>query len=464
MKMRPFLTFFEENEWIQANRLNQHVERPVERVAEKYAIYYVYLSAPGISLEEYVAQHSILFCTSLEELKDEFLRLREIMISVFRVMQYLWRNKSDNVDIHAKNFFVDDNGRVTLIDLETLNLESYDIRTTAYWIDSMKFDSQRVKDIRRIGLLYVYLLGEANLYTDSMTAPEIIELTEVILKPLLSIEKLHELLYEMLVQKDPDERRILILLTELRVKPAVLQERSLEKKSIDGRRQNFSDFVEILRAKTNPSNMEHILLCALSGEEVDVEGNIKKLVIRLDSLSTGLDGIAGLLILCSTRYKEYGSYISACGDEIRKRLIVRRKSKLILMYRDSSYVSPYISDGVSGIIFAYTLLPEEYWPTFLVEICESIAKPYAKSFDYFHGLLGITDTILDVGLKMRDKDLVTKGMLMLDQLKSISNISKSKLPMTKYVGTAEKITNQHIFMKLISRFKTMGTNKSENMF
>ena len=49
--------------------------------------------------------------------------------------------------------------------------------------------------------------------------------------------------------------------------------------------------------------------------------------------------------------------------------------------------------------------PKEFWPDFLEQLCESVAKPYAKTFDYFHGLLGITDTILEVGTRMHNKTL-----------------------------------------------------------
>lgn len=273
-------TYFDENEWKVANQVQNYVEQPVERMAEKHSIYYVYVKSEGISVEEYMGKHSILFAKNAVQLESEFAKLKKIMINVLNIMKYLWTLGFENVDVHARNFLIGKDESVVLIDLETLNLDSYEIKTPAYWFPAMTLDSRHVKDIRRMGLLFVYLFGEENLYTEKMSISQIIELVDIELNPVAFIEGLKELLQELLLKKNPSVDKVSELLKSLDIKassglpdlPLKLEEYSRE--------DAVKHFMSVLKLKKERTQLENELItistCSSQSIDMEIRKQIKK--------------------------------------------------------------------------------------------------------------------------------------------------------------------------------------------
>lgn len=158
-------------------------------------------------------------------------------------------------------------------------------------------------------------------------------------------------------------------------------------------------------------------------------------------------------MLCSTNYIRYESDINTCSKEIDRRIIQRDGSVLLLMGRGALYSSPYVLDGTAGVILAYSNLPKRFWPVNLLKICLGIARPFAKTFDYLHGLLGITDTVIQISLELQNDKLFNRALAMLVQLKRINDTFVEGIPMTKYVSDEERKMNQRILERMIHKYQ-----------
>ncbi|MDY4761281.1 hypothetical protein [Streptococcus thoraltensis] len=115
----------------------------------------------------------------------------------------------------------------------------------------------------------------------------------------------------------------------------------------------------------------------------------------------GLDGLAGSLILlnessCDEDIISYG--IKKLIDNI----IDTQNGKMIKINNNTA--SPYLSNGSAGVIKALLNIDPQKYQKIIEELSNSLTVSFAQRPDYWNGMLGIANTLLDVYTITKNKN------------------------------------------------------------
>ena len=117
----------------------------------------------------------------------------------------------------------------------------------------------------------------------------------------------------------------------------------------------------------------------------------------------GLDGLAGILILlnespCNEDIILYG--INKLVDNI----IDTKNGKMIKI--NSNTASPYLSNGSAGVIKALLNIDSQKYQQVIEILSDGITASFAQRPNYWNGMLGIADTLLDVYTITHNKNYI----------------------------------------------------------
>ncbi|USS88878.1 hypothetical protein [Fructilactobacillus cliffordii] len=426
------VTSFKENGWKFSNRFSSFTEQPIDKIEEQHSIFYIYKKINGISLTNYVGLNSFVLGNTVNKRQDLFNDEKSIIHKIYKLINLFHENNMVNIDIHPDNIFVTNNGNIKFIDMETVNIFNYQIRTPQYWDNNMKNDSNQIQDLRRFGFLVMFLLGQANKYHNSLNIIKMIDLTEQLLKPFGEICFLKKVLYELLYNSVPDKKKINLYLDSMHL--------NNNHENIEKNCTFQSDFkLIILRAirsliYSNPDD----IICFL--DDVfnknlhslnQIKDFLNEKIKDISKLNTGFSGIGGLLAICSINEVFFNDFIKLINKEIICRIVKERGNLYVLVNNDDGYIDPYLSDGMSGFLLSQTLISKKKWIKETKDLCKSLCVPYAKTFDYLNGLLGITDMLLAISIKASDYDTRKVGLENLYQINKIKNICGGNIPLIK---------------------------------
>ena len=329
------------------NNKNLNTPKAIKRVEEKYSIFYVYSYVYGSSLENFPAL--VRFMESASKDKSEILKnIVSQLLNSIRELSFLG---IDKLDIHPGNFILSNN-KLFWIDLDYCESKTPLFQTGGFWISQFSNETADIQNLRRLGLLILYLLGDINFFvcqSNNLDRGYYLSLQKS-LKEKINLNICKVAIY-LLDNINPQIEEALTMLEEKEVRKV---------KSV------INDYLKV-----------HFSL----EKSFDYK--------NLESLHTGLKGIGRLVVENVT--PELHSEIK---KEIRNRISKFEKRTLVKRLGKGNVYSPYIDEGTSGLIWGMLQNTKQWEFEECLEILDALCFDDAKSPGLVSGILGITYVLL----------------------------------------------------------------------
>ena len=329
------------------NNKNLNIPKAIEKIEEKYSIFYVYAYVQGNSLENFPALVRFMESTS----KDKSEILKNIILQLLNSIRELSFLGIDKLDIHPGNFIISNN-KLFWIDLDYCESQTPLFQTRGFWISQFSNETADIQNLRRLGLLILYLLGDINFFvcqSNNLDRGYYLSLQKS-LKEKINLNICKVAIY-LLDNINPQIEEALTILEEKEVRKV---------KSV------INDYLKVHFSIGKSFNYKN-----------------------LDSLHTGLKGIGRLVAenVTPELYLEIKKEIRNRISKFQKRTLVKRLGK-------GNVYSPYIDEGTSGLIWGMLQNTKQWEFEECLEILDALCFDDAKSPGLVSGILGITYVLL----------------------------------------------------------------------
>lgn len=329
------------------NNKNLNIPKAIEKIEEKYSIFYVYAYVKGNSLENFPALVRFMESTS----KDKSEILKNIILQLLNSIRELSFLGIDKLDIHPGNFIISNN-KLFWIDLDYCESQTPLFQTRGFWISQFSNETADIQNLRRLGLLILYLLGDINFFvcqSNNLDRGYYLSLQKS-LKEKINLNICKVAIY-LLDNINPQIEEALTILEEKEVRKV---------KSV------INDYLKVHFSIGKSFNYKN-----------------------LDSLHTGLKGIGRLVAenVTPELYLEIKKEIRNRISKFQKRTLVKRLGK-------GNVYSPYIDEGTSGLIWGMLQNTKQWEFEECLEILDALCFDDAKSPGLVSGILGITYVLL----------------------------------------------------------------------
>ena len=329
------------------NNKNLNIPKAIEKIEEKYSIFYVYAYVKGNSLENFPALVRFMESTS----KDKSEILKNIILQLLNSIRELSFLGIDKLDIHPGNFIISNN-KLFWIDLDYCESQTPLFQTRGFWISQFSNETADIQNLRRLGLLILYLLGDINFFvcqSNNLDRGYYLSLQKS-LKEKINLNICKVAIY-LLDNINPQIEGALTILEEKEVRKV---------KSV------INDYLKVHFSIGKSFNYKN-----------------------LDSLHTGLKGIGRLVAenVTPELYLEIKKEIRNRISKFQKRTLVKRLGK-------GNVYSPYIDEGTSGLIWGMLQNTKQWEFEECLEILDALCFDDAKSPGLVSGILGITYVLL----------------------------------------------------------------------
>jgi len=329
------------------NNKNLNIPKAIEKIEEKYSIFYVYAYVQGNSLENFPALVRFMESTS----KDKSEILKNIIFQLLNSIRELSFLGIDKLDIHPGNFIISNN-KLFWIDLDYCESQTPLFQTRGFWMSQFSNETANIQNLRRLGLLILYLLGDINFFvcqSNNLDRGYYLSLQKSLKEKInLNISKVAIYLLDNI---NPQIEEALTILEEKEVRE--------------------------VKSAINNYLKDHFL----TEKPLDYK--------KLDSLHTGLKGI-GRLVAENVTPELY----SEIKTEIRNRISKFEKRTLVKRLGKGNVYSPYIDEGTSGLIWGMLQNTKQWEFEECLEILDALCFDDAKSPGLVSGILGITYVLL----------------------------------------------------------------------
>lgn len=329
------------------NNKNLNIPKAIEKIEEKYSIFYVYAYVQGNSLENFPALVRFMESTS----KDKSEILKNIIFQLLNSIRELSFLGIDKLDIHPGNFIISNN-KLFWIDLDYCESQTPLFQTRGFWMSQFSNETANIQNLRRLGLLILYLLGDINFFvcqSNNLDRGYYLSLQKS-LKEKINLNICKVAIY-LLDNINPQIEEALTILEEKEVRE--------------------------VKSAINNYLKDHFL----TEKPLDYK--------KLDSLHTGLKGI-GRLVAENVTPELY----SEIKTEIRNRISKFEKRTLVKRLGKGNVYSPYIDEGTSGLIWGMLQNTKQWEFEECLEILDALCFEDAKSPGLVSGILGITYVLL----------------------------------------------------------------------
>ncbi|MGV3011402.1 class III lanthionine synthetase LanKC N-terminal domain-containing protein [Streptococcus thoraltensis] len=431
---KPFILFFDnvekrnlrKNEYQISQRIENYIPTPLEKVKEWINTYYIYEYIDGVNLISYTTPLTLFSYKTTTE-KDNAKKFKQFLAVInhlFKLVDYFHENNIILNDIHADNFLIDSND-IYFIDLEA----SYEYKSNPivgiYNSNSLKNWNNidgKVSDCHKIGNMILYLIGRLQIKS---------KLTN-------ELNILNNLLQFYGIESNLDRLIGYLFTPSASIKTA----KKILKQINVNVRYNGKFFVNkkltILKKQLISLNLS---TPSLSLNEYIYSNNLnyKKYLKYLDNpiylryfidseKILGLDGLAGSLILlnessCDEDIISYG--IKKLIDNI----IDTQNGKMIKINNNTA--SPYLSNGSAGVIKALLNIDPQKYQKIIEELSNSLTVSFAQRPDYWNGMLGIANTLLDVYTITKNKNYLKFAKNLI--INSSYYLDSNRLPKNEFI-------------------------------
>lgn len=304
-------------------KLKSFMAKPIEIVEEPHSSFFVYEYINGENLQFIPSSPKYVVENKSEDL---IFMLQQLIITVKNINKYI-----DKIDIHPNNF-VWTGQKITYIDLET-PIGEEQFKTDNYWLDSFNEETNTVKNIRKIGMIILFFMGDINYF----------------------------------LFKNKNIERALLLALQKTVNnelPINLYQSAVY--SLLNKKPNFDELVKILTYKF---------------DSIDI--NIFKVNNNLldpDSAETGFNGLGSLI--------ENGLDENKIENSLSKRILLYDQKIFLKRQAQENQISPYFSDGLAGLAIAIINRQDLQLNNYL-KYFDGLTITDGKSPGFYEGLLGI---------------------------------------------------------------------------
>lgn len=401
-------------------------ESAVDSFSEWINDYYVYEFVSGISLDEFVAKpNSGLFMNDALDIHQNTSTLNhliQIMKNIFDVVQMAHAKNIILNDIHPSNFIVKSDDSVKFIDYElsfkTSDLSHISAGTPGYYLSSWPHDLW-VQDFRKVGMLFLFLLGGTNkLITEYFdTAYAISTTTKLLHAKGLTVVGLSELLNYLLLGSDLNDATVRSMLETLNVQNNVpsdifepintllMQVITTNESLVNG--IPFVDSTALNQwFNSRSSKIEVQIVQGVNHQITTLNEN------WIQNITLGIQGISGLILLLQ-QFKPSTELVNAKKQLISLLLDSIEKSPFGLsapVYANGiKYYSPYLIDGNMGIIVALLSENSDNYDMLIDELLDVSKNEFTKQPTYLNGLMGIAHVCFEVAIKKNDAQLLSRA-------------------------------------------------------
>lgn len=401
-----------------SDKYPDHYARPIQVVEERFSTFFIYEKSTAEVLVKFPAKKSPLI---VKKPRKSMEIINSIIIDTLNDINSIHDNGYENIDISSANLAW--NGKnVVWLDLDSFhsvqdNVSSW-VKTPGFWLDYFIDDDQRVRDIRKVALLFMFLIGKQNVSVTRNYNVEksILMLARWMNQLTIPIHNVFGAAY-LLDHHNP--------------------EISVAKEMINS--QTFE--------KLNTSNLEHVIQKLLYQEKVTL-GDSQTLLLNateaevleyvkyminngsLNKQSIGLAGLAGILWkLSKAKDSTKVFYSNLIMSNIKNReVFIHGKYMLRRENNDQSVISPYLKDGIAGLLL---VVPNIKFIDFDTEkYLDSLTGAYAKSPGLWDGLSGIAYSLLTQ--KQLNKTYLDKVQVQLENVIDFFTLSNGSLLLNTY--------------------------------
>ena len=350
--------------------------QPLETIDEDFSTFFIYLFRPAESLHDFPAVHGPLTVTDSE---PSFHTIERIMHTLILRIKELHDAGYADIDITDANVSFDGDN-VFFLDFDSLHTDDTHQfpKTPCYWIDDFRNDSPQNRDYRCAGMLMLYLIGDYNYYISS---------TGDIRQGL---------------------RMAMINLLRLKINPrrmAVAAHLLLSKRP--GKWVNETNRIDASRIDISQP-ISSLLQRIITTHDVKLFGTNTRLELHPSShddtiyrswlrnsdedwkkASTGICGLAGCLLYCGDDCSLLARNVKdVVFRELRIRHTVFRGQPALFRDGISNVISPYIDDGIAGIILAACLLRDSSLREIVRNYVSGISGLSCKGSHVWNGMAG----------------------------------------------------------------------------
>lgn len=401
---KPYILFFNnvekrtlrQNEYQISQKIHKYTPKPIEAVKEWINNYYIYEYIDGTSLTSYSTSTTLFSykVTKEEENIKKFKCFLNIIYKVLDLVDYFHKQNIVLNDIHSDNFIIDSNNNIYFVDLET----SYEYKKNKpivgiYNNNSLKSWNNidgKVADCHKIGNMILFLIGRLQIKSESISE-------------LKNNLKLSTNLLQFYGIKSNINKLINYLFTSTAtIKTA---KRICQQIFVDIKHNNQLFFKDKLKSFKKQSTSFNLLTSNIPIIKKIYLSNktYKKYLNHLDNpdyikyfidieTNMGLDGLAGNLILLNTF--SYDKNIILYGvNKLISSIIDTSNGKMIKI--NDHTASPYLYNGSAGVIKALLNINSKKYKKIIKNLSNGIVTNFAQRPNYWNGMLGIADTLLD---------------------------------------------------------------------
>lgn len=375
----------------------KYVISPIERVDEWINTYYIYHHIQGESLTDFSKAYGINAYSRKHKIKNlrlykEFLKL---VCSLTRTVIYLHDNQLVLNDIHPDNFIIDHDGEIYFIDLENAYIygeKPFVGIESKISLKKWNFVDGKQADFYKLGNTILFMLGR--LYISEESENDIELLNRLLLS--YGIETNLTNFIKYLFSGEVTKEHLEDYISSLSAIPIKISDTFPSFDCTDLVDFSFIEKVENICIEFQKYKKYVPKSGYISASNID-----RVLGLMNTEQNLGLNGLSGIISLL-----RYYGFIDLAEEGINIVLTRLEETDEGLMAPiEGGYYSPYICNGISGIIQMLYYIDKKKYRGLILELRKSLLVEFAQYEDYNKGMLGIADTLL-LTASIRNNNLV----------------------------------------------------------
>lgn len=374
-----------ENEYRISQILDEYTPKTIEVADEWINKYFIYEYIEGDNFYKKIINLTI-FKYKMNTPEKNILKLKEyidIIKSLIKLVKYYHNKNIILNDLHVDNFKQNEKG-LFFIDLGNSYIYNekpkYGVYNEICLREWNKIDG-KIADIKKIGNLVLYTLAKLHVNKENEIENNINLLNELFLN--YGIKTNLSKLIKRLFDNDIDIYKAEKIFEDIKID---IYDYVIDLKTENREKDTKFSFYNYI--------YKDDFINILNTYDLENEDYKKYLIDKEKNL--GLFGLSGILYYkIMSKEKDYNEEIIEYGvNSIIKKLIKINGKRIVPI---KSYTgSPYINSGSAGLIKLLIYKDKKKYKNLIIELSENLITEFAQFPDYFYGMLGIADTLIDV--------------------------------------------------------------------
>lgn len=270
-----------------------------------------------------------------------------------------------------------------------------------FWVSSFTNDKNKVIDLRKIGMFFMYLLGDFNFFASA--SDDIEQSLNIMTEFCLNINVNPDILRfpAYLLTADSPNYHTANHLLKTTIRNLSTETIKTSSTNVCITEKAWAILKSMLNCEQVHLGSSSLLLSALlhtNPSQIPVKEILTRLKSEnLNELPIGLEGIAGyILVLGQANYSKKLNHIivKLCHEVLQRVVSFHGKRKILTYNNGSGRISPYLYDGISGFLVSLCYQRDFDTKKLISQFQPEIASPFCKSGCAWDGLAGLALTNL----------------------------------------------------------------------